>query len=87
MIFTSDNGPTYLDQVDYEYFNSTGIFVNSSNSMKGSLREGGLRVPMIVNWPNEIKGNSVSNHISVFYDFVWEFRASWNYVFLIVLRP
>ena len=69
LIFTSDNGPTYLDQVDYEYFNSTGIFVNSSNSMKGSLSEGGLRVPMIVNWPNEIKGNSVSNHISVFYDF------------------
>ena len=29
-----------------------------------------MRVPMIASWPNEIEpGTSVSNHISVFYDF------------------
>tara|TARA_B100000768_G_scaffold61146_1_gene59234 strand:- start:1168 stop:2706 length:1539 start_codon:yes stop_codon:yes gene_type:complete len=69
IIFTSDNGPTYLNQVDYEFFNSTGIFINSRNTMKGSVNEGGLRVPMIVSWPNIIEKNSSSDHISVFYDF------------------
>ena len=69
IIFTSDNGPTYLNQVDYEFFNSTGIFINSRNTMKGSVNEGGLRVPMIASWPNKIKSGSISNHISAFYDF------------------
>jgi arylsulfatase len=69
VMFSSDNGPTYLDQVDYNFFNSTGLFVNSKNNMKGSVSEGGLRIPLIVNWPNKIKENSVSNHISSFYDF------------------
>ena len=69
IIFTSDNGPTYLNQVDSNFFNSTGIFVNSRNTMKGSVNEGGLRVPMIASWPSKIKEGSSTNHISVFYDF------------------
>jgi arylsulfatase len=69
LMFSSVNGPTYLDQVDYNFFNSTGLFVNSKNNMKGSVSEGGLRIPLIVNWPFKIKENSVSNHISSFYDF------------------
>lgn len=37
--------------------------------MKGSLNEGGIRIPMIVSWPDKIKSGSKSNHISSFYDF------------------
>ena len=28
IIFTSDNGPTWVDHVDYNFFNSTGKFIN-----------------------------------------------------------
>jgi arylsulfatase len=69
IIFTSDNGPTWVDHVDYNFFNSTGKFINSRRTMKGSVSEGGIRVPMIASWPNKIKPNSKSNHISAFYDF------------------
>ena len=69
IIFTSDNGPTWVDHVDYKFFNSTGKFVNSRRTMKGSVSEGGIRVPMIASWPNKIKSGSKSNHISAFYDF------------------
>ena len=69
IIFTSDNGPTWVDHVDSQFFNSTGKFVNSRRTMKGSVSEGGIRVPMIASWPNKIKSGSKSNHISAFYDF------------------
>jgi arylsulfatase A-like enzyme len=69
IIFTSDNGPTHVPQVDSKFFNSTGIFVNSRTTMKGSVNEGGIRVPMIASWPNTIKAGSITNHISAFYDF------------------
>ena len=69
IIFTSDNGPSWVDHVDYKFFNSTGKFVNSRRTMKGSVSEGGIRVPMIASWPNKIKAGSKSNHISAFYDF------------------
>ena len=35
VIFTSDNGPTHVKQVDIEFFNSAGIFVNSKRRLKG----------------------------------------------------
>jgi len=65
IFFTSDNGTTHLkDQVDYEFFNSVGPL----HGLKGSLYEGGIRVPMIVRWPGKIKAGSVSDHISAHYD-------------------
>ena len=69
IVFTSDNGPTHLSQVDIDFFNSSGIFVNSKKTVKGSVNEGGIRVPTIVTWPNKVKGNSKSDHPSTFYDF------------------
>jgi arylsulfatase len=69
IIFTSDNGPTHLSQVDIDFFNSSGVFVNSKKTVKGSVNEGGIRVPTIVTWPNKVKGNSKSDHPSTFYDF------------------
>ena len=65
VFFTSDNGTTYLkDQVDYEFFNSVGPL----RGLKGSLYEGGIRMPMIVRWPGKTKAGSVSDHVSAHYD-------------------
>lgn len=64
VIFTSDNGPTYAGGVDYEFFKSSGPF----RGLKGSVFEGGLRVPMIVRWPGHIEGGSVADIPSGFED-------------------
>ena len=65
IIFTSDNGPTHVSQVDIDFFNSTGIFVNSKKTVKGSLNEGGIRVPTIASWPKKIKAGVKSSHPSI----------------------
>lgn len=64
VIFTSDNGPTFTGGVDYKFFQSAG----SLKGLKGSVYEGGLRVPLIVKWPGKIKPNTVSNTVSYFPD-------------------
>lgn len=66
IIFTSDNGPTYAGGVDYEFFESSGPL----RGLKGSLYEGGIRVPLIIKWPSKIKPGSVSDHICAFWDFL-----------------
>lgn len=62
--FSSDNGATYLGEVDYAYFNSSG----GLRGMKGSVYEGGIREPLVVRWPGKIATNSVSDHISAQWD-------------------
>ena len=37
---------------------------------KRDLYEGGIRVPFIAWWPGHIKKNSVSDHVSTFWDFM-----------------
>lgn len=68
IIFTSDNGPSYTGGVDAEYFGSANPFSNSYGRTKGFTYEGGIRVPMIAQWPGKIKAGSKSDHISAFWD-------------------
>lgn len=65
VMFSSDNGTTHLGQeVDYEFFNSVGPL----RGLKGSVYEGGIRVPMIARWPGKIEPGTKTDHISAFYD-------------------
>jgi arylsulfatase A-like enzyme len=68
IIVSSDNGPTYLGGVDFDYFESSKPFANGYGRTKGFVYEGGIRVPMIVSWPNKVEAGSRSEHLSVFYD-------------------
>lgn len=68
IIFSSDNGPTYTGGVDFEFFESSKPFANGYGRTKGYVYEGGIRIPLIASWPNKIKANSKSEHISAFYD-------------------
>lgn len=68
VIFTSDNGPSYLGGMDPEIFNSAGPFQNQYGRGKGFTYEGGIRVPMIASWPGKIEAGSKTDHISAFWD-------------------
>lgn len=68
IMFTSDNGPTYLGGVDFDHFESSKPFSNGYGKTKGFLYEGGIRVPLIVSWPDHIKPGTTSDHVSAFYD-------------------
>ena len=64
VIFTSDNGPHLEGGADPDYFDSNGIY----RGYKRDLYEGGIHVPMIVQWPNTVPAGSSSDHISAFWD-------------------
>lgn len=64
IIFTSDNGPHLEGGADPDYFDSNG----SLKGYKRDLYEGGIRVPLLVKWPNKIKPGTVTAHISAFWD-------------------
>jgi arylsulfatase A-like enzyme len=67
VIFTSDNGTTHLqDEVDFEFFDS----VKPLRGLKGSLFEGGVRVPLIVRWPGRVPANSTSDFVTGFEDWI-----------------
>ncbi len=59
VMFTSDNGPTHdVGGVDTEFFGSAG----GLKGRKGSVWEGGIRVPLIAMWPGKIPAGRVSEH-------------------------
>ncbi len=67
VVFSSDNGTTHLKQeVDYDFFQSVGEL----RGLKGSLYEGGVRVPTIVRWPNRVQAGSTSDRVSGFEDWL-----------------
>ena len=68
IVFTSDNGPLYdqLGGTDSEFFNSHG----GLRGRKGSMYEGGIRVPCIVSWAGKIRPGRVSNQMTGFEDWM-----------------
>lgn len=66
LVFSSDNGPHKEGGADPQYFDSNGEL----RGIKRDLYEGGIRVPMIVKWPNVVKENVKTDHISAFWDFM-----------------
>ena len=63
IIFTSDNGP-HGGGGTLAKFNAAGPL----RAKKGSLYEGGIRVPMVARWPGRIKTKTTSDLISCFQD-------------------
>ncbi len=67
VVFSSDNGTTHLgEEVDYDFFKSVGEL----RQLKGSLYEGGVRVPTLVRWPGHVPAGSESDRISGFEDWL-----------------
>jgi len=66
IIFSSDNGPHSEGGADPKYFNSGG----GLRGIKRDLYEGGVREPLIVDWPGKIKPGRESDYISAFWDFL-----------------
>ena len=73
IIFTSDNGPHLEGGADPDYFNSNGDL----RGYKRDLYEGGIRVPLIVQWPDKINPG-ITDHISAFWDFFPTFAEITN---------
>lgn len=67
-VFTSDNGPTYdrLGGSDSEFFESAA----GMRGLKGSLYEGGIRVPAIVRWKGRLPEGAVLDRVTGFEDWM-----------------
>lgn len=67
VVFSSDNGTTHLaEEVDVPFFESVGDL----RGLKGSLYEGGVRVPTIVRLPGRVAPGSTSAEITGFEDWL-----------------
>lgn len=64
VFFTSDNGPHDESRHDLDRFNPSGPLTG----IKRSLTEGGVRVPLIARWPQQIRPGSASDHVGYFAD-------------------
>jgi arylsulfatase A-like enzyme len=64
ILFVSDNGPHHAGGGDPFFFKSTG----GLRGGKGSLYEGGIRVPMIARWTGTIPAGQVSDQVWAHWD-------------------
>lgn len=68
ILFTSDNGPTFerVGGADSDFFASTG----GLRGRKGSVYEGGLRVPLLARWPGRIAPGRTTDEPVASWDFL-----------------
>jgi arylsulfatase A-like enzyme len=66
LFVTSDNGAHSGEGKGFELFNSNGVL----RGEKTQLYEGGIRVPMIVRWPDRVRAKAVSGLPWSFCDFL-----------------
>ena len=64
VVFTSDNGPAQGAGRDPSFFAATGQL----RGIKGDLYEGGIRVPMLVRWPQHVARGQRSDAVWAFWD-------------------
>jgi arylsulfatase A-like enzyme len=64
VMFISDNGPHREGGSDPAFFKSSG----GLRGIKRDLYEGGIRVPMIAQWPGTIPSGRVSDHVWAHWD-------------------
>jgi arylsulfatase A len=64
VMFISDNGPHREGGADPAFFKSSG----GLRGIKRDLYEGGIRVPMIAQWPGTIPAGRVSDHVWAHWD-------------------
>ena len=66
VFFTSDNGPCDCCAHQIEFFDSNGEL----RGVKRDMYEGGIRIPMIVRWPDQVPAGRVSETMWAFWDFL-----------------
>ncbi|MDF1839309.1 MAG: sulfatase-like hydrolase/transferase, partial [Planctomycetota bacterium] len=67
ILFTSDNGATFdIGGAHSEFFESNGVL----RGAKGSVYEGGMRVPLIARWPGRVPAGEVTGAVGAFWDFM-----------------
>lgn len=69
VLFSSDNGPCSIGGADTEFFNSSmGL-----SEGKRSLKEGGIRAPLVAYWPGKVPAGKTSDLLCCQYDFLATF--------------
>ncbi len=65
VLFASDNGPGGGPGNNQRFGSQMGL-----RETKGSLREGGIRVPLIARWPGKVSAGATSELPTAFWDFL-----------------
>ena len=70
IVFSSDNGPHVEGGADPDFFDSNGPW----RGYKRDLYEGGIRVPLIIQWPGHVAPGSETDFMCSFWDMMPTFR-------------
>ena len=74
IVFTSDNGPHTEGGNMPDFFNSNGVF----RGYKRDLYDGGIKVPTIVSWPNNVPSGEKNDFTYAFWDYLPTFAELLN---------